>query len=477
MDEAPLRDLDALTDVFSSDPDRRSALAALLGPLMGTGALLLPYLFLTPLPGPMRARWLYPLLGAAAVGLGLGALALPKLLLPWGAVLLTNTVLHLAQRRRLSNCVAPLRWLNRLISVAGRVEGAGPNGWSRWFPTLRVDLRALALLRRTSAWLIHDSEESDDLGALVRQYLNAFFLLELNALAWSLRDLHLHAGAMERTFEALGTIDAALSVASVRAGRRWTRPALRPQQPSLEIDEAVHPLIERPVPNSFSTAGGLLFTGSNMSGKSTFLRTVGVNAVLAQTIFTVFAESYRAPFFRVETAIGMTDSLLEGKSYFLAELERIRGFLAPDPSGVPHLLLLDELFRGTNAIERIAAGSAVLCHLARLPGQVLVASHDLELAPLLGDAYASFHFRELIEDGELRLRLPASARAVVHQERDRLAGSAPLPARGRPGRPARGRVARGPQRSADSRLLNLPCHTRHPGGGCDLRSWPQRTQG
>ena len=139
-----------------------------------------------------------------------------------------------------------------------------------------------------------------------------------------------------------------------------------------------------------------------MSGKSTFLRTVGVNAVLAQTIFTVFAQAYRAPFFRVETAIGTTDSLLEGKSYFLAELERIRGFLTPDPAGIPHLLLLDELFRGTNAMERIAAGSAVLCHLARLPGQVLVASHDLELAQLLGDAYPSFHFRELIEDGALR---------------------------------------------------------------------------
>jgi DNA mismatch repair ATPase MutS len=160
------------------------------------------------------------------------------------------------------------------------------------------------------------------------------------------------------------------------------------------------------VANSIATDRSLLITGSNMSGKSTFLRTVGVNALLAQTLGTALAAAYRAPRFTIMTSIGRSDSLLEGKSYYLAEVERVRALITRGQSAERCLFIIDELFRGTNTTERIAASFAVLEKIDRVDGRprhvTLVATHDLELSTLLAPLYLSHHFREIIESGELR---------------------------------------------------------------------------
>src|SRR5204863_8570228 len=152
--------------------------------------------------------------------------------------------------------------------------------------------------------------------------------------------------------------------------------------------------IDSAVPNSLTVAPphGVLITGSNMSGKSTFLRTIGVNAVLAQTINTCLAARYEAPVYRVRTCIGMADELTAGKSYYLVEVESVLALVKASDAREPHLFIFDELFRGTNAVERIAAGEAVLRALIAdgKPHVVLAATHDGELVDLLRDADACF---------------------------------------------------------------------------------------
>lgn len=88
----------------------------------------------------------------------------------------------------------------------------------------------------------------------------------------------------------------------------------------------------------------MLITGSNMSGKSTFLRTLGVTAVLAQTLNTCLAAEYYAPVFNVRSCIGRSDDLLSGKSYYIAEVESLLGLVEVSAHSAPHLFLLDELF-------------------------------------------------------------------------------------------------------------------------------------
>ena len=163
-------------------------------------------------------------------------------------------------------------------------------------------------------------------------------------------------------------MDAAISVASYRAGQaEWIRPRFRPAGAPAVLTDVRHPLVDDAVPNTITLrpAHGILVTGSNMSGKSTFLRTVGVTAVLAQTIHTCLAADYEAPVFAVRSCIGRADDLVAGKSYYIVEVEALLALVRASVDAAPHLFLLDELFRGTNAVERIAAGHAVLGELRR----------------------------------------------------------------------------------------------------------------
>jgi DNA mismatch repair ATPase MutS len=162
-------------------------------------------------------------------------------------------------------------------------------------------------------------------------------------------------------------------------------------------------LLDHPVANSITIdEKSVLVSGSNMSGKTTFIRTLGVAAVLAESIDTVPAELWEGERCLAVTSIGRADSLLEGKSYYLAEVERVRDLLTTKGDGVRHLFLLDEIFRGTNTVERVAAGKAVLRELNRGEDIVVVATHDIELIHLLADDYTAYHFREEVDGDDLR---------------------------------------------------------------------------
>jgi DNA mismatch repair ATPase MutS len=156
------------------------------------------------------------------------------------------------------------------------------------------------------------------------------------------------------------------------------------------------------VPNSIHVVdASVLITGSNMSGKTTFIRALGVSAVLAQTVHTTCAAVWRAPMLHVRTSIGRADSIVDGKSYYLAEAESVRALVRASGSGQQHLFLLDEIFRGTNPTERVAAASAVLSYLSRGSDLVFVATHDIEVLELLGDGFGAYHFRESVDGGVL----------------------------------------------------------------------------
>lgn len=179
---------------------------------------------------------------------------------------------------------------------------------------------------------------------------------------------------------------------------------------TFETKRVFHPLVDRTkvVANDFSFPRGKhlgLLTGSNMSGKSTFLRTIGLNQILANAGAPVFAESYRTRPLKIETCIEVSDSLRDGFSYFYSEVRRIRHLLetAKREDGV--LFLIDEIFRGTNNRERHVGSRAVIRTLARASGaQGFISTHDLELAPLetTEPALANFHFREEIQGRDMR---------------------------------------------------------------------------
>jgi DNA mismatch repair ATPase MutS len=134
-----------------------------------------------------------------------------------------------------------------------------------------------------------------------------------------------------------------------------------------------------------------------MAGKTTFIKMVGTNIILGRTLGVCFAVMAIIPGSNVMASIRAEHSIESGKSHFFAELERILSFVRRAERDGRGVFLIDELFRGTNTPERVAAGKAVLESLGA-HAQVLVTTHDVELQHLLGSSFLSFHF---VEDPDL----------------------------------------------------------------------------
>jgi hypothetical protein len=265
-------------------------------------------------------------------------------------------------------------------------------------------------------------------------------LLHLIIQALTLWDFHL-VFAIERWrtrsgrevrgwLDALGSIDALAVLSAVRADEpHWAIPSVDPSARELSAAALAHPLMpdERRVPNDVHVGppGTLLFiTGSNMSGKSTLLRAIGINAVLAHAGAPVCARAFRLPPASLYTSIRVEDSLELGVSYFMAALGRLKQIVdAGDRTsdGRVLLYLLDEILQGTNSIERALAVRAVARHLLNAGAIGAMTSHDLTLADdePIKSAATLVHFTELVHadgtmtfDYRLRPGLATSRNAI-----------------------------------------------------------------
>lgn len=170
----------------------------------------------------------------------------------------------------------------------------------------------------------------------------------------------------------------------------------------IEIAQGYHPLLKAPVKNGITAGRGVLLTGSNASGKSTFLKTVAINAILAQTVHTCAADVYRAPFFHVYSSMALKDDITSGESYYIVEIKALKRILdAAAQKSTIILCFVDEVLRGTNTVERIAASTQILKSLGHSGILCFAATHDIELTELLQGDFDNYHFEEDVRDGDI----------------------------------------------------------------------------
>jgi DNA mismatch repair ATPase MutS len=396
FEEEPLLKLERLVSRFKDDKLREEVQVELQR-LNQKDALFLPYLFQEELPRLRVHRYFLLALTLAAVASLVGAFFMSGFRAIFIFLVITNMLVSLRYRRQLDAFIQGFRLLNVLINTSRTIASKCGGFNIPEIETLQNEATNLSGVARKTAFLTTNSQH-DDLVQFIYQYLNMSFLLDVNCFAFTVEELRKKRNSVNSLFEALGYIDAAISIASLRYGNvKYVAPKFYDRVKICRFSRLYHPLLESPVANDLLVnAKGILITGSNMSGKSTFIRTVGANVILAQTIHTCFAEEYIAPFLAVKASMGAKDSLTESKSHYLAEVESVRVLVESVKSGRQCLFLLDELFRGTNTVERVAAAKAILEYLNRGDHIVIVATHDIELAGLLGDRYEYHHFREMI---------------------------------------------------------------------------------
>jgi len=167
------------------------------------------------------------------------------------------------------------------------------------------------------------------------------------------------------------------------------------------MEQMYHPLLSHPVGNDWYIEKNCILTGSNASGKSTCIKALAVNAILARGIHTCAAERFSLPPMYVITSMTLRDDIAAGESYYIREVRYLKRLVDRGSHPGCTLCIIDEILKGTNTKERLAASEAVLSFLENTSCLVIAATHDRELATVMADRYENYHFRNDMEGGEI----------------------------------------------------------------------------
>lgn len=174
-------------------------------------------------------------------------------------------------------------------------------------------------------------------------------------------------------------------------------PAVIEQGKEIAFTELYHPLMVDPVKQSKTINNGLIITGLNMAGKSTFMRTLGINQLLATSLGMAFCKNFKTDIFRIITSFRINDALLQNKSRYFAEAERLASIME-NTSRNKCLCIIDEILSGTNSQDRIYGSTEILKRLAKNQDSIVIsATHDVDIAKALENQYELGYF-----DGEMK---------------------------------------------------------------------------
>ncbi|QEM05713.1 hypothetical protein DIU31_020175 [Mucilaginibacter rubeus] len=394
----------------TANKELREAAELKLSELGNNDAYYLPELFKKPHHSifPAIGNFYISIAPFLIIGVAFSLFIVPNqfMLLLLLVLMIANVIIHYSNKTQMLNYTHSLPQLLVLFKVSN---------WLKNHTLLRDDVHTrfsmvnMSKLKKSLNYITLQNKaaiDPTDIYYLVTEWLKMFLLIEPLVFIKSITKVNKYLSDIKVVYEAVAEVDVAISIQSVRDGAaHYCKPQLTTGNTHIIIKNLYHPLIENCVSNSIAidNTQGILVTGSNMSGKTTFIRAIAINALLSQTINTSFATVYQAPPLKIFTSIDMTDDLGDNKSYFQAEALAVKNIVAQTIASKPinSLVIIDEIFRGTNTIERIAAAKAVLSYFIRNQSFVFVSTHDLELAELLGSDYKVFSFEEVIGDDRL----------------------------------------------------------------------------
>lgn len=340
-------------------------------------------------------------------------------------VLCHNLIGYFKEYKEIEPYISSFRYIRKMLGSAERLGREEMQVIAGQQARLRVCHQRLKGFLRNSYLVISAEKGNGNPLEVVLDYLRMLFYLDLIQFNRALTALRGHMAEVDEMITILGQIETDVVIGAYRAGmmEEYCVPDLRYEEGTgvyLKAENLYHPLLSDPVKNSVSVNRGMLLTGSNASGKSTFLRAVATAAVFAQTIHTCPADYYEAPVFRIYSSMSLRDDLTSGDSYYMVEIKSIKRILdqAMRKDAGPVICFVDEVLRGTNTVERIAASTQIMKMLSRGQTLCFAATHDVELTRLLADIYDNYHFEEKIEEEDiffpyLLLKGPAVSRNAI----------------------------------------------------------------
>ena len=364
-------------------------------------AYYLPSLFQDEHISPPKYFFIFKLLSFISILLLVLLPFYPQIVIALIVVFVINLGIHFWNKKNLFKYLQSIPQLLRLNHIAASIHK--DLQLSKINPDLIQSIKIINQVRNRMLFFQLEGKLQGDLAVIfwsTFELVKTFFLLEPILLFGVLKRLNTKRKEIEDVFAFVGEVDMLISVASLRNGcNTFCIPEIGNNETKIVAKEIYHPLILNCVTNTISVANkSVLLTGSNMSGKTTFIRSIGLNLITGLTINTCFAKAITLPMIRIYSAIRISDDLLNNKSYYFEEVLTIKEMLEKSRNGKPSLFLLDEIFKGTNTVERIAGGKATLSYLSKNNNLVFVSTHDIELEDMLVDEFELYHFSEIIDD-------------------------------------------------------------------------------
>lgn len=327
----------------------------------------------------------------ASLTLGLGSLLVLLVLS------IVNLGVYLKTTKYIGKYTNSIAYLAKVLMTTRKLAKIIGSGSTDDHRSLEASTRIAKQIPFTIALFLPSANLAGDLASAFFEYYRIFLLGEIRAYFSFQRALSRHHEEIKLSFELVGKIDSSLCVLDIEdSGLQVAVPEFT-HRLHLRVADLVHPLIPNFVPLSVSLDKGAIVTGTNMAGKSTFLRTIGINQVLATTIGIALAKTYESCFARVLTALEISDDLVAGKSRYLAQAERILEVVSACEQGQV-LALVDEILSGTNSRDRIKASVSILRYLATTESIVVSSTHDLEIAEAVSGVYQGLYFTEILDE-------------------------------------------------------------------------------
>lgn len=315
-------------------------------------------------------------------------------------------ITYFKEKNEIDTYITSFAYVMKLLGIAEQVEAIKIDEIKTERSLLHEHRKNLSRFQRGSFWLMSPGRMSGSGNPLdiLLDYCRMIFHLDLMKFNSMLEQVYRHTEDVDVLFSTLGYLETAIAIGSYRQSleNAWCVPELTDdKKQELSAENLYHPLISNPVKNSIHTTKGVLLTGSNASGKSTFLKTVALNAIFAQTIHTVLADAYKGSYVQICSSMALRDDICGGESYYIVEIRAIKRILDLAAGDKKVLCFVDEVLRGTNTVERISASTEILKSLSTDQVMCFAATHDVELTGLLSRDYDNYHFEEEIADGDV----------------------------------------------------------------------------
>lgn len=314
-----------------------------------------------------------------------------------------NIVSYYKQKAEMEPYLESVKYLLRLLNGVDHICKLKYPELEPYVEELRKAKDEFKKFRKNSRLVVSSSNASLGIEQILLDYVRMIFHVDIIKFNSMLAHFQGKTKAVKTILDNVGYLDAMISVSSYREGLLYYAvPDLNQgEKKGMIVEELYHPLLQNPVANSLNETSGVLLTGSNASGKSTFLKTVAVNALVSQTLNFSYAKSYQAPVYRIYSSMALKDNLQGNESYYIVEIKSLKRILDAMKTEEPLLCFVDEVLRGTNTLERVAASTEILKSLCKPHVMCFAATHDIELTFLLENYYQNYHFQEEVQDNDI----------------------------------------------------------------------------